>query len=167
MHMLSEKELELSRKGDSASFQNSYNGISQPMEKCKQMRKQFCQRIGFVRDSKAPRRHTSSALAWKTLRRTLILLCVDQWSITTSCLKNGTRIHCQTQQWTPLTNEKLEDDCEGGDETTRDATTTTQRVGALMAHHPDWMGHHTGGFRQGHPRYTGCPDEADTNMQRA
>ena len=37
----------------------------------------------------------------------------------------------------------------GGDETTRDATTTTQRVGALKAHHPAWMGHHTGGFRQG------------------
>ena len=31
-----------------------------------------------------------------------------------------------------------------------------KRVGALMAHHPAWMSHHTGGSRQGHPRYTGA-----------
>ena len=38
----------------------------------------------------------------------------------------------------------FKDKYEGGDETTRDGTTTTQRVGALMAHHLSWMGHHTG-----------------------
>ena len=31
-----------------------------------------------------------------------------------------------------------------------------KRVGALMTHHPAWMSHHTGGSRQGHPRYTGA-----------
>ena len=30
------------------------------------------------------------------------------------------------------------------------------RVGALVTHHPAWMSHHTGGSRQGHPRYTGA-----------
>ena len=30
------------------------------------------------------------------------------------------------------------------------------RVSALVTHHPDWMSHHTGGSRQGHPRYTGA-----------
>ena len=30
------------------------------------------------------------------------------------------------------------------------------RVGALVNHHPAWMSHHTGGSRQGHPRYTGA-----------
>ena len=29
-------------------------------------------------------------------------------------------------------------------------------VGALLTHHPAWMSHHTGGSRQGHPRYTGA-----------
>ena len=29
-------------------------------------------------------------------------------------------------------------------------------VGALVTHHPAWMSHHTGGSRQGHPRYTGA-----------
>ena len=28
------------------------------------------------------------------------------------------------------------------------------RVGALVTHHPAWMSYHTGGSRQGHPRYT-------------
>ena len=28
------------------------------------------------------------------------------------------------------------------------------RVGAFGTHHPAWMSHHTGGSRQGHPRYT-------------
>ena len=28
------------------------------------------------------------------------------------------------------------------------------RVGALVTHHPAWMSHHTGGSRQGRPRYT-------------
>ena len=42
------------------------------------------QRIGFIRDSNASRRYTSSSFTRKTLRRSRVQLLLEQWSSTTS-----------------------------------------------------------------------------------
>ena len=55
---------ELSRVGDSASLQNSWHSnYSQLRSANKKGSNSVCQRIGFVLDSKAPRRYIRSALA--------------------------------------------------------------------------------------------------------
>ena len=59
------------------------------------------QRIGFNRDSEAPRRHAGSSLTCKTLRRSRIFPRVDQWSIPYHILK-GRRIQCNTENYVPI-----------------------------------------------------------------
>ena len=84
------------RKGQNSSeletlgvFQNSSSGYCSKW-RCANERGSscVCRRTGFVHDSESLRRYTSSALARKkTVRRTRILLRVDQWSLSTLCEK--------------------------------------------------------------------------------
>ena len=80
MHMLSRRDL--SRIGFRKSVSTSVYGSDRQWWCANQWRSNsVCQRIGFIRDSKASRRYTSSPLTWKTLRRSRIFIWVEQWSV--------------------------------------------------------------------------------------
>ena len=69
------------RKGLSKSDDGCY---SQRRSANKRRSDRACPRIGFTRDSKAPRRDTGRSLTRKTLRRSQIFLRVDQFSETST-----------------------------------------------------------------------------------
>ena len=86
MHMLSRKdlnsaELETVRVSKSPTTVVAASGEVQTKEEATVC---ACQRIGFIRDSKASRRYAGRSLTRKTLRRSRIFLRVDQWSETTT-----------------------------------------------------------------------------------
>ena len=76
MHMLSRKGL------NSAELEAARVPHSQRRGANKRRGNSVCQRIGFIRDSKASRRYTSRSLTRKTLWRPLLCPRVDQWSET-------------------------------------------------------------------------------------
>ena len=62
----------------------------------------LCQRIGYILDNESPGGYVSSFIARKALRRTRILLWMDQWSINHISFKNGIRIQCNTENFVPI-----------------------------------------------------------------
>ena len=84
MHMLSRKDLNSAEFETVGSLKVRRRGSSQRRSANKRRSDSECQRIGFIRDSKASRRYTGRSLTRKTLRRSRIFLRVDQWSETTT-----------------------------------------------------------------------------------
>ena len=58
-------------------------------------------RFGFIRGGTASGRHADSSVAWTTLRRSWVLLCVDCRSKNHTFSKNGRKIHA-TQKFVPI-----------------------------------------------------------------
>ena len=85
MHMVSRKDLNSAYLQTVKSLLQSDDGCcSQRRSGYKRRCNSVCQRIGFVRDSNASRRYTSSSLTRKTLRRSRVYSPLDQWSKTTT-----------------------------------------------------------------------------------
>ena len=71
---------ELSLIGNRKGLWKSDDGFcSQWRSANKRRRNRVCQRIGFIRDSKASWRYTGRSLSRKTLQRSRIILRVDNW----------------------------------------------------------------------------------------
>ena len=78
IHIVEQERPELCRFGNRRSLKVRRR-LLQPSAKCSS--DSVCQRIGFIRDSKASRRYTGRSLTRKTMRRSRMLL---PWSETTT-----------------------------------------------------------------------------------